>query len=73
VLPRGPYFISVLRNPTLSCASASDLFRQFLDYPSGRLPGGWKLNASQAKFTKGPGGLTFRVKQAFAPRSGFGL
>jgi hypothetical protein len=72
VLPRGPYFISVLRNPTLSCAGASNLFRQFLNYPSGRLPGGWKLNARQAKFTRGPGGLTFRVKQAFAPRSGFG-
>jgi hypothetical protein len=67
-LPRGPYFISVLRNPTLSCTKASSLFRQFLSIPSGRLPGGWRLNARQAKFTKGPGRLTFRVKQAFAPR-----
>jgi hypothetical protein len=72
-LPRGQYFISVLKNPTLSCANASSLFRQFLNYPSGRLPGGWKLNARQAKFTKGPGGLTFRVKQAFAPRGGSGV
>lgn len=67
-LPRGPYYISVLRNPTLSCANASSLFRQFLNYPSGALPGGWRLNARRAKFTKASNGLTFRVKQAFASR-----
>ena len=68
VLPKGPYYINVLSNPTLSCAAASSDFRTFLNYPSGRLPGGWKLNAYQAKFTQGAGKFTFKVKQAFRPR-----
>lgn len=68
VLPKGPYFINVLSNPTLSCPAASNDFRTFLNYPSGKLPGGWKLNAYQAKFTQGPGSFTFKVKKAYAPR-----
>lgn len=68
VLPRGPYYISVLSGPTMPCQAASNRFRQFLNYPSGALPDGWRLIAAQAKFTRGAGKYTFRVKQAFPPR-----
>lgn len=64
VLPKGPYYIYVGTGNPLSCASAADYFRQFLNYPHGRLPSPWKVNPSKARFRSGPGGYVFRVQQA---------
>lgn len=61
-LPKGPYYITV--GNRLSCASATNYFRQFLNRPDGRLPRPWRLNVAQAKFNTGPGGMWFRVTQA---------
>jgi len=63
VLPAGPYYIYVGKN-SLSCTQASAYFRQFLNYPDGRLPAPWNLNAAKARFRGGPGGAVFRVQQA---------
>ena len=61
VLPKGPYYIyASTRGP--DCASASDLFRQFLNFPAGNLPRPWKQKGST--FTN-PNGTAFKVKQAF--------
>ena len=61
ILPKGPYYIySSTSGP--SCSGASDLFRQFLNFPAGNLPRPWKLKG--ATFTN-PNGTSFRVKQAF--------
>lgn len=62
-LPAGPYYIYVGKN-SLSCSQASAYFRQFLNYPDGRLPAPWHLNAAKARFRGGPGGAVFRVQQA---------
>lgn len=64
VLPKGPYYITVGNGKPLSCASAANYFRQFLNYPDGRLPAPWKLNAAMARFRSGPGGFVFRVQKA---------
>lgn len=61
-LPAGPYYIDVVNG--LSCASASNYFRQFLLRPDGRLPAPWRLNAAKAKFSTGAGGMAFRVQHA---------
>jgi len=63
VLPKGPYYIYVGKS-SLSCSQASNYFRQFLNYPDGRLPRPWNLNAAKARFRAGPGGAVFRVQQA---------
>jgi hypothetical protein len=63
VLPKGPYYIYVGKN-SLSCAQASNYFREFLNYPNGKLPSPWKVNAAKARFRGGPGGAVFRVQQA---------
>jgi hypothetical protein len=64
-LPAGHYTITVLDSARLSCASASDLFRQFLEDYDGKLQRGWRLNASTATFTRGSVG--FRVAQTATP------
>lgn len=62
-LPRGPYRVTLLRGPGLSCAGASQLFTRFLSDTFGRLPRPWVLKAQSATFTKGRGSKTgFRVK-----------
>jgi hypothetical protein len=55
-LPAGPYTVTVLDSTMLSCAEASDLFRQFLEDWDGRLPRPWVANASTRTFTRGSGG-----------------
>lgn len=60
-LPAGPYYIHVVKN--LSCASASNYFRQFLLRPDGVLPRPWRLNPRKALFQGGKG-QAFRVQQA---------
>jgi hypothetical protein len=52
-LPAGAYAITVTG---LSCAQATDLFRQFLEDWDGRLPRPWVANASTRTFTRGSGG-----------------
>ena len=62
-LVAGPYTISVRGG--LSCAAASDLFRQFLEDWDGRLPRPWVLDVATATFTRGTGGLVgFSVARA---------
>ncbi len=63
-LPKGPYYIYVGMKRGLTCGTAADLFRRFLNRPDGRLPAPWKLNAAKARFRAGPGGQVFRVQKA---------
>jgi hypothetical protein len=72
-LPAGNYTITVLNDATLSCAAASDLFRQFLEDYDGRLQRPWVLNASTGTFTRGQGSSTgFRVTRTNTPSGGGG-
>jgi hypothetical protein len=69
-LPRGPYRVTLLRGPGLTCAGASQMFTRFLSSPAGRLPRPWVLNAKSATFTRGRGSKTgFRVKPVNQVRS----
>ena len=60
-LPAGPYNIKVKR---MSCQSASDYFREFLNHPDGKLPRGWKLFVKKAKFKNSNMNIAFRVSKA---------
>jgi hypothetical protein len=72
-LPAGPYVIDVLDSSRLSCASASDLFRQFLEDFDGRLPRPWVLNVSSRTFTRGSGSTTgFQVTRWWGGGGGGG-
>ncbi len=65
-LPAGRYIVTTLSS-RLSCNSASNLFSQFLDDPSGRLPRPWIVNAKTGTFSRGKGSKRgFRVKPARA-------
>jgi hypothetical protein len=55
-LPAGAYAVTVLDPTRLSCAQASDLFRQFLEDWDGRLPRPWVADAATRTFTRGSGG-----------------
>jgi hypothetical protein len=55
-LPAGAYTLTLLDPASLSCAEASDLFRQFLEDWDGRLPRPWVANAATRTFTRGSGG-----------------
>jgi hypothetical protein len=65
-LTAGPYTITLVNATALTCADASELFRQFLEDWDGRLPGGWRVDPAAALFTRGLTGEGFRV----APSSG---
>ena len=52
-LPKGNYTITLLDPAALSCAEASDLFRQFLEDLDGRLPRPWVVDAQASTFTRG--------------------
>jgi hypothetical protein len=72
-LPAGNYTITVLDDATLSCARASDLFRQFLEDYDGRLQRPWRVNPSSATFRRGRGSTTgFRVTPTNTPSGGGG-
>lgn len=72
-LPRGHYAITLLDSAALSCAEASDLFRQFLEDWDGRLPRPWVVNAQARSFTRGRGGrVGFSVAPANTPSGGGG-
>jgi hypothetical protein len=62
-IPAGHYAIVVLDDRLLSCAEASDWFRQFLEDYNGRLPRPWVVNNATGTFTRGRGS---RVGFAFA-------
>jgi hypothetical protein len=68
-LPKGNYTVTLLDPAALSCAEASDLFRQFLEDFDGRLPRPWVVNPQAASFTRGAGGA---VGFSVAPASGGG-
>jgi hypothetical protein len=55
-LPAGAYAVTVLDPSRLSCAQASDLFRQFLEDWDGRLPRPWVADRTTRTFTRGAGG-----------------
>jgi hypothetical protein len=64
-LPKGRYRITRLRPSALSCADATDLLAEFLQFPAGDLPSPWVLNVQQATFRRGRNsGVGFRVKPA---------
>jgi hypothetical protein len=70
-LPQGNYTITVADPTRLSCAAASDRFRQFLQDFDGVLPSPWRLDAATATFT-GPSGQGFSVALASQPSGGGG-
>jgi hypothetical protein len=70
-LPAGPYTVTVLDSSRLSCAEASDRFRQFLEDWDGVLPAPWALNPATATFTGGQG-IGFRIARASTPSGGGG-
>jgi hypothetical protein len=72
-LPRGAYTVTLLNSSRLSCAQASDLFRQFLEDWDGRLLRPWVVNAQSATFRRGSTGTVgFRVTPAQNPSGGGG-
>jgi hypothetical protein len=54
-LPAGPYTVTLLNPSVLTCAQASDLFRQFLEDWNGRLPRPWVASAATRTFRRGSG------------------
>ena len=72
-LPKGNYTISLLDPAALSCAEASDLFRQFLEDFDGRLSRPWVVDPRAAAFTRGAGGsVGFTVSPAGSGGGGGG-
>ncbi|MBJ7331046.1 MAG: hypothetical protein JHC95_14200 [Solirubrobacteraceae bacterium] len=64
-LPKGKYVISTLPSGAVSCPTASDMLKLFLERPSGNLPSPWKLNAQTATFTRGgSSGTGFHIEPA---------
>lgn len=59
-LVKGSYTITLVGDSALSCAQATDLFRQFLEDWDGKLTRPWKVNAPASEFTRG-GGVGFKV------------
>jgi hypothetical protein len=70
-LAAGNYTVTVLDPSKLSCAHASDLFRQFLEDFDGRLPRPWTLDAATATFTRAAGD-GFSVAFTSVPSGGGG-
>jgi hypothetical protein len=72
-LPAGAYTVTLLNSSALTCAQASDLFRQFLEDWDGKLPRPWVATASTRTFRRGSGGSTgFSVAPASTPSGGGG-
>jgi hypothetical protein len=62
-LPAGRYRITLRPSGRPICAAASRDLARFLDAPSGRLPGRWRVNAATGAFSR-PAGAGFRIKPA---------
>ncbi|WP_259310695.1 hypothetical protein [Capillimicrobium parvum] len=71
-LPAGAYDITVNTPSTLTCAAASDLFRQFLEDFDGRLGGGWQITISTATFSRSTPRQSFSVARTGAQPSNGG-
>jgi hypothetical protein len=72
-LPAGAYTVTLLDPAGLSCAEASDLFRQFLEDWDGRLPRPWVANSETRTFTRGSGGsVGFSVSRSGSHSGGGG-
>ena len=70
-LPAGPYTVTLRDSATLSCAQASDYFRQFLEDWDGKLPRPWRYSVQGTglgTFRRGSSSVGFSV----APGSGGG-
>jgi hypothetical protein len=75
-LPKGQYTVKLLSSG-VTCGSASTLFAQFLDYPSGNLPAPWAVagvssSKPGAMFADDVDGRSFRVDQTSANTGGGG-
>ena len=72
-IPAGHYSIILIDQRRLSCAEASDLFRQFLEDYTGRLPRPWRLDPETGTFRRGPRSRTgFSIGAANTPSGGGG-
>ena len=75
-LPAGPYTVTLLDSAALSCAQASDLFRQFLEDWDGRLLRPWRYSvqgSGEGSFRRGSGSATgFSVAPASSHGGGGG-
>jgi hypothetical protein len=60
-LPAGDYTIGVKR---MSCQSASNNLRDFLQRPDGDLPNGWRVLVQKKKFVNRAQNVAFRVFRA---------
>lgn len=60
-LPAGQYDITVLNDRKMSCAAASDLFRQFLEDYDGNLPKPWVVRAKRSEFIQKGSDNGFKV------------
>jgi hypothetical protein len=56
-----PYAISVKR---MSCESAVEAFKAFLQLPEGNLPDRWRLLAKRKKFVNRNTNVAFLIKRA---------
>ena len=72
-IPAGHYSIILVDQRRLSCAEASDLFRQFLEDYDGRLPRPWTLDPETGTFRRGRGSsVGFSFGAANIPSGGGG-
>jgi hypothetical protein len=72
-LVKGHYVITLLDASALSCAEASDLFRQFLEDWDGKLQRPWRVDAQASSFTRGAGGTVgFKVTRTTSGGGGGG-
>ena len=62
-LRAGSYTIVIGNQRRLSCSSAADLFRQFLEDYDGVLPDGWRVQARKARFVQRSSGDAFKVRR----------
>jgi hypothetical protein len=65
-LPAGAYEITLSTPSTLTCAAAADWFRQFLQDWDGRLPAGWRVDASSSSFRRSSPNQAFSVRRTGA-------
>jgi hypothetical protein len=65
-LPAGVYSVTISTRSTLSCATASDLFSQFLQDFDGRLSGGWVVGVATSGFSRTAPKQAFTVKRVGA-------
>lgn len=71
-LRAGDYTIRIGNQRRLSCESASDLFRQFLEDYDGTLPDGWRVQARRSRFFQPSSGDAFTVTRARGGSGGGG-